>query len=689
MSTSILTRCAARLALAALDGLAACALAALFLWGAATPAWGYVDPSVVTYAIQAIAGVAVALSAVVGVAWRRLRRLFCRVLHIDPASKRAREPEVARIDADDRSAHEAAEKRAQEFFGTVEAACDPATRRRLSWPKRLALGFLAALSLCFTLLFVAPCEIMTAGSSELLLGTTDVWPLLGAATLAASAVWALVLSLLRGKAFDIAAGLTAAVAAAACIQAIFMNAGLPAANGRTVVWTNFAPIAAASCAVWLALLVFAIVAAIRRSAVLRRALVGACIVVLAVQAVEVAPLLGSTGTYTGEAVATEEDLFTVSPDKNTIVFCLDTMDNDLIESAKKANPGIFDEFTGFTLYEDSVGSLVPTRYALPYLLTGESPSADESYEEYVKTRYTRSSLIQTIRDQDYSVGIYTTYARDKGYLADKADNIHAIDGLHIDTVGTLKALLKASCYRDMPWLFKPKFRFYTDDLNNDLIARTGQDPANEPYLVNDSAYYEQLASTGLAASDTRGAGAFRFIHLKGAHSPFIMNQNAQRASSGTSRAKQIVGTFKIVEEYIKQLKELGVYDQTTIIVTADHGDFEHDVETLTKTTSPLLMVKPAQDAQADAEPLMVSQAKTGHMDYPATLVASVGGDASRWGTTVWEATEAPRRRFYITTDEREKKDRGFIEYEIDGPVWEISNWKKTGQTWPVASEGGK
>ncbi len=38
------------------------------------PALAYVDPSVMTYTIQALAGVAVALSAVLGVAFRRSRR---------------------------------------------------------------------------------------------------------------------------------------------------------------------------------------------------------------------------------------------------------------------------------------------------------------------------------------------------------------------------------------------------------------------------------------------------------------------------------------------------------------------------------------------------------------------------------------------------------------------------------------
>ena len=46
-------------------------------------AYAYVDPSVMTYTIQALAGVAVALSAVAGVAFRRSRRALFKLLKID------------------------------------------------------------------------------------------------------------------------------------------------------------------------------------------------------------------------------------------------------------------------------------------------------------------------------------------------------------------------------------------------------------------------------------------------------------------------------------------------------------------------------------------------------------------------------------------------------------------------------
>ena len=57
-------------------------------------AWAYVDPSVMTYTIQALAGVAVALSAVAGVAFRRGRKHLYKLLDIDENAKKQFEPAI-------------------------------------------------------------------------------------------------------------------------------------------------------------------------------------------------------------------------------------------------------------------------------------------------------------------------------------------------------------------------------------------------------------------------------------------------------------------------------------------------------------------------------------------------------------------------------------------------------------------
>ena len=58
------------------------------------PAAAYVDPSVMTYTIQVIAGVAVAVGAVVGVVWRRAKKKVQKKLGIDENAKKEVEEDI-------------------------------------------------------------------------------------------------------------------------------------------------------------------------------------------------------------------------------------------------------------------------------------------------------------------------------------------------------------------------------------------------------------------------------------------------------------------------------------------------------------------------------------------------------------------------------------------------------------------
>ena len=54
-----------------------------FVFLLSMPAYAYVDPSVVTTAVPVVAGVAVVVGAVVGVAWRRAKKKVQEKLGID------------------------------------------------------------------------------------------------------------------------------------------------------------------------------------------------------------------------------------------------------------------------------------------------------------------------------------------------------------------------------------------------------------------------------------------------------------------------------------------------------------------------------------------------------------------------------------------------------------------------------
>lgn len=63
----------------------------------------YIDPSVMTYAIQVIAGVVVAVGAVIGVRWRKAKKKVQDKLGIDENAKKEVEEDIVEFEDDDES----------------------------------------------------------------------------------------------------------------------------------------------------------------------------------------------------------------------------------------------------------------------------------------------------------------------------------------------------------------------------------------------------------------------------------------------------------------------------------------------------------------------------------------------------------------------------------------------------------
>lgn len=65
-----------------------------FLFVFSSTAFAYIDPSVTTYAVQVVAGVAVAIGAVVGIYWRRAKKKVQEKLGIDENAKKEIEEDI-------------------------------------------------------------------------------------------------------------------------------------------------------------------------------------------------------------------------------------------------------------------------------------------------------------------------------------------------------------------------------------------------------------------------------------------------------------------------------------------------------------------------------------------------------------------------------------------------------------------
>ena len=708
-----------RLVVTLFDAASASLLAALAVLAFATPAYAYVDPSVMTYAIQAFAGVAVALGAVAGVALRRTRKLLFKALNIDENANKIVEPDVHRLDTDGSPIGAQVRvapvgKRCRPSAKRASVPSDAGTRGGWGWGKRAVYALIVSAFTVFTLFVVAPYEIVASNTTDLVFGLSDIWLTVAIPAAIMAVGLALVISLFRGKAFQVIMLVVFSLGLAAYVQALFLNGALPAADGKAVPWQDYTSITALSALIWAAIIAIPLILSRWFGPTCRGAAAVVSVCLIIVQAVGIGSLfaqpaeqpsaLSASSTDSGvlarsDAPITQKGLYNVSPSKNVVVFVLDTYDTEDLDKVIASDPSAMNEFTGFTYFHNSTGMMIPTRYAVPYLLSGKvlpESNADDRANlfKFFENRYVPATFLETIQSSGYSIGLYTDsfFQANSGaerYVYNMQDEVRP----ELNREGTVSMLWKCALYRDLPWSFKPTFWFWTDELNKAMVAESDEEALdNALYTMDDVSYYDNLEKVGLSLKDEGGVGDFRFIHLQGAHEPYTMDENGDYVGDGnSSRERQCRGSLKMVSDYIAQLKDLGVYDDTTIIVTADHGRYipadTTFAEPMDQPSSPIMLVKPSgQTAEESAAPYRVSQAPTGHLDFQATVLDAMGLGSESYeafgGTPVFQIPEnAERTRYYYVTTTDWNQDVDFREYEINGDVMDFDNWHLTGRIW--------
>ena len=675
------------------DAFAALVVAAILMAGFATPAYAYVDPSVMTYTIQALAGVAVALGAVAGVAFRRTRRALFRLLNIDENARKEHDPVWHRTDG------------VSEPVPTVAAAAkaaEPAAapKAEMTWGKRFLLALLCVGFPAFTLGIVAPFEIVAGNADALSYSLSDIAGVMVAAIGGATVIVAALLSLLKGKAFRIAAVICVAGGLCFWVQAMFLNAGMPVMNGTPIdYWGRHGAMMVISALVWLAILGGAVFVAVKKPKAAQVGAVAVAVALIVVQGIGVASLFAKSND--SNVFVTEDGLYDVDTGRgDVIVFVLDHFDTKFFAGVQEQFPQALTELEGFTWYTDDTGMMLPTLFAVPYLLTGETPEIGQDIHEYYRSRYLDSTLIDDLTSTGYTLGLYTSDIQESYFTAEEVDelfasrtvNVHGLDSISINPVGTVKILIRAALFRDMPWILKQPFWFYTDALNQrvlDLgIVKTDAegnlvlgDPAQTPYIMDDVLRKTELEAFGLSVAN--GIGRVKVIHLNGAHLPFTMDVDGNRVpQDSVTQTEQAAGALMIVGEYLRMMKELGAYDNATIIITADHGDWVGVRELPTMQCCPILLVKQAGDTWSE---LRVSDKQVSHANVISTIVAAVGADSSKYGPTL---AEAPREsvRYFYHIDTVEDRVKNVYLFEIVGDANDFSNWRYTGTYWTV--EGG-
>ncbi|HZJ76054.1 MAG TPA: hypothetical protein VFD25_05650 [Clostridia bacterium] len=565
---------------------------------------------------------------------------------------------------------------------------------------RLLIAVIVNFLFAFTFIIFDPMEIFFFNPHDFIFGFSDFWWIMVLVAFAFVVIASVVIALLKGVVFDMLVTSLFSLTVCSYIQRNFMNTDLNVLTGEPVEWSNNTWKYMVFLAIWLIAFIIPFVVRYFSTVWWKNLITYGAGLLVTMQAVALVFLLiVPQGTYfendkvnLNGYILRNAGMFELSEKNNVVVFITDYFDNCYLDEILNENANFLSPLKGFTHFKNTASVYGRTYPSLEYLLTGKECFYDLPSEEYRQIAYAESPFLQDIFDAKFNIGLHTSNVHLTESAADTVDNYRENVGpakIRYSGKGIVKALLTCVAYRNAPSAMKATFWFYAEDFNEFLLSSEqvsddGSDD-NLPSMIvmNDLLFYKRLTEHSLEVGAQGYDGCFRMYHMKGAHPPITYDESL-KVNKGATRRQQSKGCFKIIYEYIRQLQEMGLYTNTTIIITADHGAVRSNADLASgKAVSPILLVKPA-GAGADSE-LTFSNAPVSHSDFQATVIDAVGGDYKAYGNTFFEISEnEPRTRYFYMPDiNSQGKETQLLEYSIEGDVKNFSNWSLTGKEWAI------
>jgi hypothetical protein len=282
--------------------------------------------------------------------------------------------------------------------------------------------------------------------------------------------------------------------------------------------------------------------------------------------------------------------YVFSKDKNVVVMVLDTFETPLFKKLLTQQPHYKNILDGFVFFSNTMSAFPTTTASIPNILTSKVYKNNEPFKSFMQKAYNSDdSLFRKLKEKNF---ITETYSSDSVWLSKNLqDNL--IDGIFAFD----NRLFQASLFRVLPQSFKEIFykNFWAMDFK--IFLFSSPESQIKHYKKRKSAdfppQYKNFSDRrnlipkyefNQLMTVERKKPVFKFFHYPGPHA---MNYEDSLAKSRNDSA---VHSMEIVSAMISALKRNGIYDDTVIIILADHGP--HRSTPTTINFNPILLVKP-------------------------------------------------------------------------------------------------
>lgn len=567
------------------------------------PVQAYIDPSVMTYAIQAVAGVAIALGTVFGLYWRKLLKVLRTVFKVrsnkyaenesdeisftDPETKKVTTPKDIK------------EKEVKESIGKYLSVNRDNKKQEISEDKMsfgkksvtigldLLPGLLIVCAITYMLCYYAPLEIYMNNKTEFWFDYSVLqpqllelcWTFLKIGFLIVIACYAIHRKLYNGALF---AGISSL--AILYIQGNYFASNLPAMDGTEIEWANYMPEMEQSAILCLSVIIIvAILFRVLKEKKFSYVVDFTCILItgmLVVSLTDINKNTNGTQVKQNDFVVSKNNQYDYSSDKNFIVFVVDAFDSQTFNNIVSNSDEYKAMFDGFTYYPDTVCAYPFTSRSIPFILSGKWYENEGEYKDFEADAISDSPLLNSLEQQGYRLDAY-----EDEFLFDtnmsRYSNVVKIPTKLSSKYKLREEELNLALFKYLPFFMKGNNKVNLDSFSD---LKETEDPDVDFFKMSDSDYYNDLLNSEITTTDQK---VFKFIHIEGAHVPFNYDEDMNPIADGTYEQKQRA-TLTILKQYIQKLKDSGVYDNSTIMIMGDHG---YNYDDLEGRQNALLMVK--------------------------------------------------------------------------------------------------
>lgn len=452
------------------------------------------------------------------------------------------------------------------------------------------------------------------------------------------------------------------------IQGVYLSTSLPVLTGETIAWDQYLKEDLLTAALWVILGTAAIALTVKfgtEPVVKWESRISAAIVVMLLAGL--LPQMFSNNAFEKKdaLITTNAHFNDVSTNRNFFILLVDAVEAESFETVLESNEEYRDVFKDFTYYSNTASVYPFTRDSMPLLLTGAVNRNEKEFGEFASEAYNNSPLFERLEAEDYDIGIYMEepvwYGERRFHITSDIKNEIVSPYENMDFNMYFRQEMKYILFKYLPYAYKQYSQIEGFDFGMAL------EMYNYRY---DSVYDSLLENPELVKTDRN---VFQFVHVEGAHLPFKYDKDLNPIEKGTYSQK-IEATIKVIDTWLSRLKNNGVYDNSVILIMADHGyyDVDHDSygEEVLERFHPILLVKGWQE---DHE-LFESDVPLSHLDMMDAYMELLDG---KKGGEIFRGIEPDRKRQVIWYEYRNEDH--MVEYELEGNRFERRDFKPTGR----------